>query len=281
MTRPFASNMVPGDSNDDVDVFVWDRETKGISLVSVNSDGVQADHNGEATCTVSISANGRYVAFGSDATNLDLVIPDTNSTSDVYVRDLVAGTTVRVSLTSSGGQSDPPAGGDGAIWPDISADGRYVVFESNNDDLVPGDTNGRNGWDVFLRDTVSGTTTAMNVNVDGDWGNGRSEMPVISDDGRFVSFLAESTNLIPGQLGGYNQFVRDRTTGDLIQLPTSGGMDVIFGADGRYVGFASSVDDLVPGDTNGQLDAFDCAPLRAAGDAGPVGHHHSGRQSRG
>ncbi|MGH2537870.1 MAG: carboxypeptidase regulatory-like domain-containing protein, partial [Candidatus Promineifilaceae bacterium] len=135
-----ASNLVGGDTNDQPDVFVHDRDTGQTSRASVASDGAQA--NG-ASYYQSISADGRYVAFGSYASNL--VGGDTNGIDDVYVHDRDTGQTSRASVASDGAQ-----GNDGSGDPSISADGRYVAFVSWASNLVSGDTNGY--ADVFVRD---------------------------------------------------------------------------------------------------------------------------------
>jgi Tol biopolymer transport system component len=134
-----ASNLVPGDTNNSNDVFVRDRRTGTTSRVSVTSTGAQASTDSYFS---KISADGRYVAFSSPATNL--VPDDTNQAWDVFVRDRRAGTTTRVSVTSTGAQAS------GGLYPSISANGRRIAFISDASDLVPGDTNGVQ--DVFLRD---------------------------------------------------------------------------------------------------------------------------------
>ena len=135
----FATNLVPGDTNDATDVFVRDRQTGTTRRVSLGPGGVQG--NG-GSAGPAISANGRFVAFFSAATNL--VPGDTNGTADVFVRDRQTGTTRRVSLGPGGVQGD----GD-SVGAAISADGRFVAFESDATNLVPGDTNG--APDVFVR----------------------------------------------------------------------------------------------------------------------------------
>ena len=162
------------------------------------TDGTQA--NGDSA-SPAISADGRYVAFGSDASNL--VPGDTNGTSDVFVRDLRSGTTQRVSVATDGtqanGDSDSPA---------ISADGRYVAFASYASNLVPGDTNGT--ADVFVRDLRSGTTRRVSVATDGTQANGDSGSPAISADGRYVAFESDASNLVPGDTNHcVDVFVRD------------------------------------------------------------------------
>jgi Tol biopolymer transport system component len=162
-----AGNLVIGDTNGKSDVFVHDRQTGVTARVSVNSSEEQG--NAESI-NPSISADGRYVAFGSSASNL--VTGDTNGVSDVFVRDRQTGATTRVSMNNTGTQGKNSSG-----QPSLSADGRYVAFTSEAGNLVPGDSNGT--ADVFVHDRQAEKTTR--VGVDGD-------SPSISGDGRFVAF---------------------------------------------------------------------------------------------
>ena len=171
--------------------------------VSVDSAGIQANgksSNGSSIAT--ISADGRFVAFDSWATNL--VAGDTNELRDVFVHDRQTGTTERVSVASDGTQAN---GGGG--WPAISADGRFVAFYSGASNLVPGDTN---GWeDAFVHDRQTGITERVSVASDGTQGNSWSKSPAISADGRIVAFISDATNLVPGDTNGVDDiFVHDR-----------------------------------------------------------------------
>ena len=248
-----ASNLVPGDTNGKMDVFVHDRQTGQTTRISVASDGTQG--NGDSY-TPSISADGRYVAFESEASNL--VPGDTNGRMDVFVHDRQTGQTNRISVTSDGGQ-----GNDRAGLPSISADGRYVVFQSDASNLVPGDTNGRT--DVFVHDQKSGQTTRISVASDGTQGNGGSYRPSISADGRYVTFHSEASNLVSGDTNErIDVFIHDRQTGQTIRVSiasdgTQGNGDSYtpsISTDGQYVMFSSSASNLVPGDTNGTYDVF-------------------------
>jgi Tol biopolymer transport system component len=134
----YASNLVPGDTNGWADIFVHDRLTGQTTRVSVASDGTEG--NGDSW-TPSISADGRYIAFTSRASNL--VPGDTNGREDVFVHDRLTGQTTRVSVASDGTE-----GNNHSVGGSISADGRYVAFDSWASNLVPGDTNGV--WDVFV-----------------------------------------------------------------------------------------------------------------------------------
>ncbi|HEX9945300.1 MAG TPA: hypothetical protein VGG03_25095 [Thermoanaerobaculia bacterium] len=149
-----ASNLVPDDTNNASDVFVHDRRTGTTERVSVDSRGRQGDRDSGfvgVSGNPAISADGRFVAFPSDATNL--VRGDTNGTTDVFVRDRLTGATERVSVSSGGGQSDGFSDG-----PAISADGRFVAFQSSAMNLVPDDTSF--ATDIFVRDRLVGTTEA-------------------------------------------------------------------------------------------------------------------------
>jgi Tol biopolymer transport system component len=248
-----ASNLVAGDTNLWGDVFVRDRQLAVTERVSVATGGTQAD----GFCSrPSISADGRYVAFTSTATNL--VPGDTNGRVDVFVRDRQASTTERVSVDSSGAQSN-----DNCFHPSVSADGRYVAFHSAATNLVVGDTNGTD--DIFLRDRVSATTERVSVSSGGSQGNGPSYDASISGDGRCVAFYGTATNLVVGDTNRtYDVFVRDRQTGstERVSVASGGGQasDVsascAISADGRYVAFWSIAANLVVGDTNEVSDIF-------------------------
>jgi Tol biopolymer transport system component len=308
-------NLVPGDNNDTVDVFVHDRQSGATERVSVNSSGVEANNLSERPV---ISANGRFVAFRSFATNLQvandtngvadifvhdrqsgetervsvdsagfqgsgnsyqpaisasgryvafetastLVPADSNSASDIYVRDRQASTTERVSLTSTGSQ------GPGAGHPSISSDGRYVAFESNLPGFVQGDTNGT--FDVFVRDRVGNTTERVSVDSSEGQGNEGTAGGAISPDGRFVAFFSRATNLIPNDANGKEDiFMRDRLLGTTMRVSVgSGGAEAngatlisrneinIWSDDGRLIAFNSEATNLVSDDANNLEDIF-------------------------
>jgi Tol biopolymer transport system component len=144
-----ASNLVPGDTNDKADIFVHDRQSGQTTRVSVDSNGVQGNN---ASAYAAISSDGRYVAFQSDSTNL--VPDDTNASTDVFVHDRQTGQTTRVNVDSNGGQANTSAYPYGSYGrPSISADGRYVAFESYASNLVPNDTNA--SVDVFVHDCLA------------------------------------------------------------------------------------------------------------------------------
>jgi Tol biopolymer transport system component len=181
------------------DVFLRDLRTGTTTRVSVSSTGEQANMGARFPA---LSASGRYLAFASYSTNL---APggDTNSAYDVFVRDLRTGVTSRVSVSSFGAQA---AGA--SVNPDISADGRYVAFESEAPNLVPGDTN--SAFDVFLRDLGTSTTSRLSVAGNRRQANDYSDNADIGADGRVVAFESAASNLVPGDTNGVNDvFVRE------------------------------------------------------------------------
>jgi Tol biopolymer transport system component len=249
-----ASNLVPGDTNGAEDVFVHDRSTGQTSRVSVGSDGEQGQSDGGHA--PSMSADGRFVAFYSYASNL--VAGDTNDNFDVFVHDRTTGQTSRVSAASDGDQAN-----HSSYDPSISADGRYVAFESGASNLVAGDTNG--AGDVFVHDRQTGITSRVSVSSDGDQANEINHFPSISADGRYVAFVSYASNLVPGDTNGKaDVFVHDRQTGTTSRVSVRSNGDQGIGrswtpsisSDGRYVAFVSGASNLVSGDTNGKTDVF-------------------------
>ena len=223
------------------------------SRASVDSAGVQGNNPSQFP---SISGDGRYVAFDSAATNL--VAGDTNTDLDIFVHDLLSGATERASVSSAGVE-----GNSHSSHPAISADGRYVAFESTASNLVTGDTNLRS--DIFVHDRQSGATVGVSVDSLGAQGNKDSYGASISSDGRFVAFGSASTNLVAGDTNNFDDaFVHDRQTGATERLSVSsagvqansGSLETSISGDGRYVAFESFASNLVTGDTNGWVDIF-------------------------
>ena len=256
----FATNLVAGDTNGVGDIFVHDRTTGTTTRVSVSSAGVEADR----TCSSpAISADGRYVAFWSGATNL--VPGDTNGWTDVFVHDRVTGTTVRVSVDSNGAQAEN--GGSGK--PSISADGRFVAFESNADNLVALDTNRQS--DIFVHDLQAGTTIRVNVETSGRQADLGGLGASISADGTRVAFFSPATNLVRGDHNGaLDVFVRDlrhsttklvsRSVGDAdgnaSVTANARSLEPSISADGRFVAFRSPATDLVLDDVEDGVDIY-------------------------
>ncbi|MBI5296272.1 MAG: S-layer homology domain-containing protein [Chloroflexi bacterium] len=248
-----STTLVAGDTNGFPDVFVRDLQSGLTTRVSVHSSGAQgngisgAPFDPSYSSGPSISGDGRYVAFNSTAGNL--VDGDSNAASDIFVHDRLNGTTVLVSLDSSGGQ-----GNDHSFQPAISADGRYVAFNSLANNLVENDTNA--ALDVFVRDLQAGTTVRVSVDSNGAQANNSvdSWKPAISGDGRFVAFSSDASNLVDGDANSSGDiFVRDLlgSTTVLVSKSSAGVQTNSFSyrpsisADGRYVAFASLATNLV------------------------------------
>ena len=261
------------------DIFVYDRHTGATEQVSVTSDGGLPNNFSRRP---TISADGRFVAFASPATNL--VPNDTNGLSDVFVKDRSTGVTERVSVADDETEG---TGASGIAFASISisADGRYVAFESDATNLVARDLNLQ--ADIFVRDRETGTTERVSIRTDGAEGDGSSQHPSISGDGRFVAFDSWAQNLVPGDgdrctylptggplaagttCGDADVFVHDRQTETTDRISvTSDGRSGRAGPrggnswaaaitdDGRQVAFFSSAVNFVPGDTNDAGDVF-------------------------
>lgn len=251
----YASNLVPQDTNGSLDTFIHDRATGQTARVSVTSDGTEGNDESDVS---SLSADGRYVAFSSKASNL--VPNDTNDTWDIFVHDRSTGETTRVSMASDGAE-----GNDSSYLDSISADGRYVAFVSSASNLAPNDTT--HNWDVFVHDRTTGETTRVSAASNGAEGNGSIDMSstAISGDGRYVAFVSSGSNLVPDDTNHtWDTFVHDRSTGQIARVSAaSDGTEgngtsytPSLSADGRYIAFASAATNLVPNDTNGASDVF-------------------------
>ncbi len=251
----FADNLVSDDSNGVQDIFVRDRETGVTERVSVASDGTEG--NDASGFMVSISGDGRFVAFESDADNL--VSGDSNGVQDIFVRDRETGETERVSVASDGTQGNNPA-----RRPSVSADGRFVAFHSMSDNLVPGDSTIFFD-DVFVRDRETDETERVSVASDGTEGNQESDFPSVSADGRFVAFESSADNLVSGDSNGADDvFVHDRVSAETERVSvasdgTEGNGRSFSSAIAEWapdVAFQSKTDNLVSGDSNGVDDVF-------------------------
>jgi Tol biopolymer transport system component len=244
-----ASNLVAGDTNNRIDVFVRDLQAGVTERVNLSSTGAEPTGalNSHITLSPSISADGRFVVFTSTATNL--VAGATTAVQRVYIRDRQAATTRLVATGSAAGVSD---------------DGRFVALTSFAA-LVAGDTNGKS--DVFVQDMTTNTITRVSVADGGVEGNGDATSVSISPDGRFVSFVSSATNLVDGDSNGTNDvFLHDRfdQTTVRVSVRSNGdqglgdtfGINTSVGANGRLVAFDSAASDVVPGDGNGSFDVF-------------------------
>ena len=228
-----ASNLVAGDTNDHTDVFVKNLTTGSVVRASVSSSGQQGNAFSDQA---SISADGTKVLFQSWATNL--VRGDTNGQSDIFVKNLTTGALIRVNTDKLGNQA---LGGDSENA-SLSADGTKVLFESDANNLTPGDTNGQ--CDIFVKNLVTGKIVRVNTDGAGQQAvGGGSQKAVFSDDGTKVLFLSAAGNLTAGDTNGGNDlFVKDLVTGAIVQINTdpiskynvarfsSDGTEVLFGA---------------------------------------------------
>ena len=233
------------------ELYLRDCLSNTTTLVTVNVSGTGA--NNTNIFGGMVSTNGRYVVFASDAT--DLVAGDTNNASDVFLRDLLAGTTTLISVATNGGFGN---GSSTASF--MTPDGRYVAFVSGASNLVPNDTNGIR--DVFVRDTQMGTTTLVSPGAAGPTLTGLMVMgsPVMTPDGRYVAFFSTASNLPASGFGNTNGeiYLCDLTTTNLTWVSSnavalagfSGGASThpVISDDGRYVAFKY-------GSTNGPNEA--------------------------
>ncbi|RJQ46131.1 MAG: hypothetical protein C4534_03225 [Gaiellales bacterium] len=251
-----APNLAPGDGNGETDVFLKDMSSGALQQVSANPEGSAG--NGRSALPA-ISADGRYVAFSSLAE--DLVENDANGKTDVFIRDTQTGALALVSTDAAGAQGNRASGFDALA---ISADGRFVVFESEADNLVEGDANGKR--DVFLKDTQTGAVTLVSTDAAGAQGEDDSFMSVaVSRDGRTVFFSSNANNLAPGDVASKSDiFRKDVSAGtvDILSTDSAGafgdGSSECLAAtpDGALVAFSSSAANLAPGDANGKDDIF-------------------------
>lgn len=250
-----ADNLVPGDTNGELDVFVHDRETRRTTRASVASDGSEAN-DGVGWTVKSISDNGRFVVFSSTADNL--VSTDDNRRSDIFLHDRESGETSIVSVASNGAEAN-----GSSYSPGIFGNGRYVTYHSSADNLVGEDTNGIT--DVFLHDRETGLTRRVNVasdsneaeRWDSDWSWIWWYTNPVSDDGRYVAFTSWSGNLVPGDDNAVEDvFIHDLDTGETERVSfTSDGRQshhssllLDMSDDGRYVAFLSIAASNAPED---------------------------------
>ncbi|MBI1848899.1 MAG: PD40 domain-containing protein [Planctomycetes bacterium] len=266
----YASNLAAVDQNGTTDVFMRDLVTRTTLRMSMNATG-QGGNSASGNFGVAISADGRFVAFNSYATNL--VSGDTNNAGDIFVRDRMTGAVMRASVGAGGVQANAES-----RHPSISADGRFVAFESAARNLVAPATSGR--ANIFVRDLEAGVTERVSVGLAGAEANEGSYFPVLSADGRYVAFSSLSSNLVPGDTNHcpspdtscQDVFVFDRQTGTTSRVSVGAfgeesndqsGASEYFGSptiaisqDGRFVAYPSKATNLVPGDTNGRMDLF-------------------------
>jgi Tol biopolymer transport system component len=248
-----SSSLVPGDTNSFEDIYLRDLETGSIERVSVSSHGLQGN---SASLRPSISHDASTLAFASRAKNL--VPDDTSYRQDIFVRDLESKTTRRINLGPDGeeanGYSDNPQ---------ISGNGRFVVYNSMASNLVSGDTNGFQ--DIFLSDLKTGRTERVNVGPNHEQANGKTYEASVSDNGRYVAFYSYADNLVEHDNNDHlDVFVRDRLleTTERVSLDHRG--QEIDGAsywakisgDGTAVAFVSSAKGITEKEGYGYNDVF-------------------------
>lgn len=247
----YASNLVPGDTNGVQDVFVHDEVTGSTERVSVATDGTQGN---DASFSPQISRDGRYVGWTSSARTL--VADDTNNVSDVFVHDRQTGTTTRISVAPDGTQTRYASSN-----PSISADGRWVSFQSDAVNLLPGVPTGQ----VYVRDMTTGALTVASLGEDGSpaaWPGASGAR--ITADGRFVSFVSTTPLVADDTNTEWDVYRRDLVTGTttLVSVPAAetvsdgSSYQSSISADGRYIAFLSSASTMVPDDFNGTGDVF-------------------------
>lgn len=253
-------NLVEGDANSSLDVFVKDLRTGATTMVSTSSSGEQSNPVTHVPQLMGMSADGRFILFETDASNL--VSDDTNGTRDIFRKDTQTGKTIRVNTTSSGAQLNAVA----LQYSAISPDGRFVAFVSyDSPDIRADDTNGFS--DIFLKDIEAGALSTISTNSAGQLAlGGNSRMTGLSADGRYVAFHSQATNLVEGDTNGLlDQFVKDTLTGVTTRVSVDSAGNQLTGgisgagpisADGRRIIFLSSATNVVTGDTNGVADIF-------------------------
>jgi Tol biopolymer transport system component len=262
-----------------IGVYIHDRQSGETHRVSKAPDGGQEDVDSRSP---SISGDGNQVAFQSGSTNL--IEGDTNESTDIFVANLSSGVIIRVSVDSTGQQANAPS-----YKPEISANGRFVVFESFADNLVPGDSNNtcdnnldgisiENCPDIFLHDLLTGQTTLVSILTNGTQSDGWSRNATISGDGSVVAFASTGSNL-DGFEDDYacdtdsdleeddncpDVFLRNLNTGvtTIITRTVTGGAALgwadfpSLSASGRFVSFESDSEHLVEEDASGNTDIF-------------------------
>ena len=290
-------NRTPDDTGEDSDIFVWDRETGATTRATVGGGGREGNANSFVPglyMDIAISGSGRYAAFASSDENL--VPGDGNGLEDIFVRDRVAGTTVRIPTESTG---EPKMASDGTtlegiIHPAISLDGRYVGFASARATLFGGGGLLREVSDLYVRDMQTGVTTRvtsgpespnaeLDMALDGDGTHAAfsalgdilvrnlrsgavtrvpAEVTAAPNDELTAPSLSRNGRFLAfeGDTGNAGSvYVYDLQTGDLERVADGGGARL--SADGRWVAFVSSSSGLVKGDSNGVADVF-VAPAR-------------------
>lgn len=245
----FASNATNfGTTNNVTNVFFVDMNSSSvIEQISVGALNVEADNTSTGP---SVSDDGRYVVFESLASNLGI----NNGVFDIYARDRTNLTTTLISSNCSSCLS----GSDNSNNADISDNGQFVVFQSDNANLIPSD--GNIVTDVFFRDTAASTDTIRISETASGPGNNASVNPSVSSDGRYIAFESKATNLDGGSIDKFDIFVSDETVVDDIMRITMSSdnhsNNARIGSDGRYVSFDSPYSFTLDDTNNGLVDTY-------------------------
>ncbi|HEY8383648.1 MAG TPA: hypothetical protein VIL09_16015 [Microvirga sp.] len=252
----FADNLVDDDTNDSQDIFIRDLLKGTITRITATETETETVEANGGSYNPSVSADGRFVVFASFADNL--VADDNNGLQDIFLKDLQTQTITRISTALDGTE-----GNRDSYNAKVSPDGRFVVFESEANNLVAGDTN--DSQDIFLKDLQTGAITRVSTAADGTQGNNNSYDAAVSADGRYVVFESEASNLVAGDTNNRQDvFRKDLVTGTITRISAAadgtGGVssssNATMSPDGRFVLFDSPSGNLVPGDGNGRQDIF-------------------------
>ena len=229
--------------------------------VSVDSSGFQSNLNSKNSSSVSVSGDGRYVVFHSEYA---FVPEDTNGVADVYLRDRLNSTTHLVSYNFSNNAAGSPFPSINGV---ISANGRYVAFQSQAEDIVAGISNPSGFTHIYVRDLQTNTSELVDMNsANSGPSNQFSLNPSISANGRIIGFQSLSDDLIAGNIDVNNDddiYIRDLDTqaNALVSInrfntAASSGIEGEISGDGRFITFSSSASDLAVGDANGVIDIY-------------------------
>lgn len=271
-----ATNLVTDDANGFTDIFLFNRGTSTVTLISRRDPATPSNNNSGSPV---ISADGLFVAYHSDATNL--ILNDTNTAKDVFLYDVTGGTTTRVSERTTGIESDGASSN-----PAISADGSAVVFQSDATNLIVNDTN--SFTDIFLFESAGPSLSRVSLRFNGNEANGDSTAPAVSDDGQIVAYQSDATDLVTNDSNGFTDiFVYDvgaattqRVSVDTLGTDTNGNSFAPrLSETGQYVVFRSEASDVVTNDTNAMIDVF--VADRVAADTARVSVRSTGLQSTG
>lgn len=260
--RSEATNLVPNDTNNAADIFLRDLLTCDTTRISVSSSGTQAN---DSSAHPSMSLDGRFVVFHSKASNL--APNDSNHTEDVFLHDISTGQTTLISraMVISG---SPAVSANSHSWqPVISANGRWIAFASQANNLIAGDDN--TTFDVFLYDRFTDQLMLVSRTPTGAVGDGESGAPSISGDGHYVAFASGSRNLVVGDTTGHADiYLFDRITLTVMRVsqgisseePNGLSTDPAISHDGRFIAYSSTADNIGGGDTEG------CSPYPSCSD---------------